>query len=69
MMNIDATFEVVKARQAALRLLAGPQPMIPLTDPPFAGLRRQIERVMARLGTRAGVTRPAGNARSSGASA
>jgi hypothetical protein len=58
MMNIDATFEVVKARQADLRLLAGPQPMIPFTEPPFDPLRRRVGQVMATLRTMLGVTRP-----------
>ena len=56
MMNIDATFEIVKARQADLRLLAGPQPMIPLTDPPFESLRR-IGRLISRLGDWAGAAK------------
>lgn len=52
MMNIDATFEVVAARQADLRLLAGPQPMIPFTEPPFEPLRQRIGRMLSRLTAR-----------------
>jgi hypothetical protein len=50
MMNLDATFEMVSARQRDLRLLAGPQPMIPLGRPPFDSLRQRISQLMARLG-------------------
>lgn len=50
MMNLDATFEMVSARQRDLRLLAGPQPMIPLGRPPFDSLRERIGQLMARLG-------------------
>ncbi len=57
MMNIDATFEMARARQADLRLLAGPQPMIPLTEPPFDSLRRHIGRLVARITAWSGTPR------------
>jgi hypothetical protein len=49
-MNLDATFEMVSARQHELKLLAGPQPLIPLFPPPSDTLRQRIRRLVGHLG-------------------
>lgn len=48
-LDVDHTFELARQRQEYLRLLAGPQPFIPLTDPPFGAVRRFLRRWIGRL--------------------
>jgi hypothetical protein len=50
MIQYDATFEMVKARQADLRALASPQPLIPITDPRLGTVRQRIGRTLVGVG-------------------
>jgi hypothetical protein len=50
MIQYDATFEMVKARQADLRALASPQPLIPITDPRLGTIRQRFGRTLVRTG-------------------
>lgn len=50
MMQLDATFEMVKARHEELRALASPQPFFPITDPNADTIRQRFGRTIIRTG-------------------
>jgi hypothetical protein len=54
LIDIAPTFEIVRQRQVFLRLLAGPQPLIPFHESALDAIRKRLRQMFARLQPLAG---------------